>query len=246
MTNRRHIPLRRTLLLLAVTAVTVAFAAGARYQPTTEDDPAYWVWRWSDLALVEPGSTLLLYQGDFHSNGERPLFVKHGVDPFALPGRDEIGLLIRLYDIADADAFAEQAAYLVRQWQHRAVEITEIQLDYDCPSNRLDDYNHFIAQVRAALDRNGINTALSITGLLTWNTDDSTALDGLAESVTYIAFQLYDRHEPLANVDAYFASLSQFKHPYKVGISTSDKFDRMEYPQNDNYLGKLVFLNVIN
>ena len=232
------------LLLLAATAVSAAFAASSHFLSTSEDNPAFWVWRWSDLALVEPGDALLLYQGDFHSIGERPQFVKRGVDPFTLPGRTETGLLVRLYDIADAGAFADQVAYLVWQWQDREVEISEIQLDYDCPSNRLPEYKQFIDQARSEFVRQGLDIPLSITGLLTWHMDDSQALERLAESVEYIAFQLYDTHEPLANVDSYFPSLRQYQRPYKIGISTSDKFDRMEYPQNDNYLGTLVFLNV--
>ena len=180
--------MRRALVLVAVTALSVALAADSRYVPQDHDDTAYWVWRWSDLTLVDSTDALLLYQGDFQANGEPALFVKRGVDPFALPGRSETGLLVRLHDIEDAESFADQVIYLVRQWQNRRVEIVEIQLDYDCPSDRLLEYKRFVDRTRSVLDQQDVTVPLSITGLLTWLTDDSQALDRLAESVSYMLY----------------------------------------------------------
>ena len=234
----------KALILLAMTTLSVALAAGSRFLPQDLDETAYWVWRWSDLELVDSDDALLLYQGDFQSTGDSPNFVKRGVDPFPLPGRSETGLLVRLYDIGDAEAFADQVTYLVRQWQLHDVDISEIQLDYDCPSSRLPDYKRFVDAAKSKIEKRGINISLSATGLLTWLNDDSKALDNLAASLSYIAFQLYDTHDPLPNLDAYFVSLELYTYPYKIGISTSDKFDRMEYPRSDDYQGNLVFLNV--
>ena len=230
--------------LVVMTALAAVLVAGSRLISSDQAELGYWVWRWSDLELVDSTDTLLLYQGDFHSSGENPVFLKRGVDPFELPERSEVGLVVRLYDIEDAAAFADQVIYLVREWQNRKVTIVDIQLDYDSPSSRLLEYRQFINRTRSQLDREKIYTPLSITGLLTWHRDNPQALELLAESVAYIAFQLYDDHDPVADVDRYLASLRHFDHPYKIGISTSKKFDRMEFPGNENYQGNLVFLNV--
>lgn len=235
--------MKKLPVLLTIAALSAVLVMTAHYSVPAHDGTGYWVWRASDLELVDSTDALLLYQGDYRSD-DNATFVKRGVDPFPLPGRSEVGLLVRLYDIGDAESLAGQITYLAQQWQNHHVEINEIQLDYDCPSAQLPEYKKFIDQTRSHLDSRGVSVPLSITGLLTWHTEDSTALDHLAESVTYIAFQLYDTHEPVPNLDAYLAPFKHYEYAYKIGISTSETFNRLEYPRNDNYQGNLVFLNV--
>ena len=233
----------KSFLIAVATLLATQLLVSCNSKPDQEN-VGYWVWRSSDLGLVDSQVPLLLYQGDFHSKVEDPLFVKRGVAPFQFPKRREIGILIRLYEIEDAKALVDQVIYVVREWQRHQIEVTEIQLDYDSPSSRLLEYKHFIDQTRAQLDRENMDVPLSITGLVTWLNDDPQSLSLLAESVTYIAFQLYDTHDPIADFDAYTNSLKHFDYPYKIGISTSDKFNGMEYPKNENHRGVLVFLNV--
>jgi len=235
--------MQKLLVLIALATFSTVLAVSVLNLEPGPDAPGYWIWRGSDLELIDSSDALMLYQGDYHSDGDVP-FLKRGVDPFPLPGHSEIGVLVRLYDIDDADLLADQVSYLVRQWENHDVDINEIQLDYDCPSGQLTEYKLFVDRTRARLDAVGLNIPLSITGLLTWHTDESTALASLAESVTYIAFQLYDSYEPLPNLEAYLVPFEHYQHAYKIGISTSDKFNRLEPPRNDNYQGNLIFLNV--
>ncbi len=235
--------MKKLSVVLSLAAVSALLIMAFRYPAPGHKETSYWVWRGSDMELVDSTDTLLLYQGDYRSD-HNPPFTKRGIAPSPLPGRMETGLLVRLYDIGDSGLVADHVTYLVQQWRNHRVEISEIQLDYDCPSGRLPEYKQFIDEIRSRLDSQGVSTPLSITGLLTWHTDDSTALDQLAKSVSYIAFQLYDTHDPVENLDAYLVSFKHYKHAYKIGVSTSEKFDGLEYPRNENYQGNLVFLNV--
>jgi hypothetical protein len=232
-------------LLIGVAILSATVVPASRNQTAGQFETAYWIWRWSDLSLVEPHDPLLLYQGDYHSTFGNSSFLKRGVNPARLAGRTEIAVLIRLYDIADAHILADQVAYLIEEWQRNGVTVTEIQFDYDSPSSQLLEYGRFVRAARSALDEAHVTVPLSITGLLTWLNDDPRSLEQLAGSASYVVYQLYDTYDPVADVGAYLPSLAHLAHPYKIGITTSKKFEHLEYPLNEYDLGRLVFLNIV-
>lgn len=213
--------------------------------PLQQDSIDYWVWRWTDLELVDKNSPLFLYQGDYLLPQQGSEFVKRGVEPSELLGYSEIAVLIRLYDIKDAPNLAGHIEYLRGQWQTRGVSVVEWQLDYDSPSGSLLEYADFVHELNSLLEKSGNSVPLSITGLLTWLTDNPEELAILSESTEYITYQLYSRFDPLPNVKDYFPAIKRLQYPYKIGVTTSEKFNGLSYPKNENYHGKFVFLNLI-
>ena len=232
-------------IIAALAATVIAILFGIQHpQPTQNVGPAtYWVWKWSDLERIDPAAPVLLYQGNYLAPGEAA-FEKRGGGPFSVEMRSEVGILVRAYEIDDPEYFVTQLAYLVDQWRSYQVQVTEIQIDYDSPSRGLTEYQRFIDRVKVLMEREGLHATISITGLLTWIRDDLPALERLAESADYIVFQLYDVFDPIDGLESYRPSLEQFAWPYKIGITTSNKFEDLEIPGNENYRGVLVFLNV--
>lgn len=206
---------------------------------------SYWLWKESDLRFVSAGDQLYLYQGDYLLEGSSRDFVKRGVSPSARFKQHSLILLVRLYRIEDVERLVFHLRYLLSEWKLKGVEIKEIQLDYDCASAHLADYSSFLKQLAATLNNNGQGDAvmLSVTGLVTWLTDNPAALADVSRNVSYIHFQLYNNFFPLPNIANYLHHIGNYKHPYKLGITMAKPFQTLELSLNEYYQGTTIFLN---
>jgi hypothetical protein len=199
-----------------------------------------WIWRQSDLSFADQCQEWILYQGDFYDDGE-PKFIKRGVQLSNLYGREPV-LLFRLYGQVETSYLAEQIEYAIDQWQKYSVYVNKVQLDFDSPSSALLKYAAMVHKLKQRLPR----VMLSVTGLVTWYEDNPAGVAALAKEVEYIAFQLYQDHEPLVGVRQRAKKLADFPYAYKLGITTHESFSGLQLASGENHKGTILFLNVRN
>lgn len=206
---------------------------------------SYWLWKESDLRFVSAADQLYLYQGDYLLEGNSRDFVKRGVSPSVRFKPHNPVLLVRLYRIDDVERLAFHLGYLLSEWKLKGVEIKEVQLDYDCASAHLANYSSFLKKLAATLNNNrqGGAVKLSVTGLVTWLTDNPDGLADVSGNVSYIHFQLYNNFLPLPNIANYLHHIGNYKHPYKLGITMAEPFQTLELSLNEYYQGTTIFLN---
>lgn len=103
--------------------------------------------------------------------------------------------------------------------------IAGIQLDFDCPTSKLDRYGRFLAAFRTELP----DTTLSFTALPTWL--GSETFKRVAQNTDYFVLQVHALEVPassdlplhlcdVSKLDAYFDSASAVGVPYYVALPT--------------------------
>jgi hypothetical protein len=110
------------------------------------------------------------------------------------------------------------------------VRIAGIQIDYDCPTEKLGAYADFLEQLHAALPP---SASLSITALLDWF-GPQTKISRVLRRVDEFVPQFYDTaHERTASgiaasVDAHRWSqvFNSYRVPYRIGISSFGRIAR--------------------
>ena len=137
------------------------------------DADGYRVWQFTDLNRVSETEHLVIYQGEFHGLGEQARFEKKGVRPHAFKDNASVTLLVRAYQLPDADYFIHQTHYLIQSWQKAGVRVKGLQIDYDSPSAKLQQYRRFLSTISSQFDR----AFISITGLSSWLSDNLTELN---------------------------------------------------------------------
>ncbi len=198
----------------------------------------YWVWKPSDLKQLQNTDEIIIYQGNIiHTNGKFS-FRKKGIDIQRLQGR-KVTLLVRVYQLPPVEFFTSQINYLINEWQQKGVSIKGIQIDYDSPSSKLNEYGAFLHSLNGTYGRNFV----SITGLSSWLTDNIKGVNDLKPYIDYVAIQFYQAFLPVYKTEHYIKRLKGLKIDYKVGVTTSAKFDRYTFDETPHYVGKLVFLN---
>lgn len=113
----------------------------------------------------------------------RPIALAVRVGPRAFQAHD-----------AFADDLVELATDVVEQARTEGLEVTELQLDYDCPSSRLAAYAEFLGRLRVELDRLDEPPALTITALPAWLARDEMA--AVADAVALYVLQLHSLERP--------------------------------------------------
>lgn len=91
----------------------------------------------------------------------------------------------------DANAIAVKAAALVAKWRVAGVNVSGIEIDYDCAASRLGDYAGLLATIKAKLPP---DTTLSITALPAWL--DSPALAGVLAQADEAVLQVHAVTDP--------------------------------------------------
>ena len=240
----RLVPIIFRPLFGALAGLWLIVAIGGCSKATFPDaNPSFWVWKASDMEWVSQGASIYLYQGDYGLHPGKPMFIKRGVSPSSKLANQTQVLLVRLYQREAPNSLATQLVYLVNQWKAKGADIREIQLDHDCPSIQLAEYAKFISALKKHLKEKNKSIKISVTGLVTWLADNPSGLSELADSTTYVHFQLYSDFHPLPQLDQYLQRLKQYNFPYKLGITTSAAFQYMEFVPNEKYQGTTIFLN---
>lgn len=124
------------------------------------------------------------------------------------------------------EACQTQAEALKRQSES---PVWGIQIDFDCPTARLDEYAAWLSKVRQALPR---GYRLSITGLLTWYRDN--AVRDILAQVDEHTPQFYDLSSKSPDIAAAVALevwgplLNSFHVPYRLGAATFGRISTVE------------------
>lgn len=227
------------VILLAGLALTlvlsVEFVSTGTHMP-----PGYWVWGWPDLEQAKQATDTVIYQGDIKRTNSGSVFIKRGITPHPLCCNKSVTLLVRVYQLPRHDYFIRQVDYLIASWREHGIKISGLQIDHDSPSSGLNTYTAFIQKLAPHYPANFV----SITGLASWLGDDLPAVRKLSENVDFIAFQLYQNYEPVIDHRKYLHILAnKFYSNYKLGITTSPKFNNITIPNTPNFKGLMVFLN---
>jgi hypothetical protein len=124
-----------------------------------------------------------------------------------------------------AEGIGGRFASLRRAAAERHVEAAGVQIDFDCPTERLRDYAAWLSMLRKSLPP---GTRLSITALLDWFRPGTHIADVLAQ-VTEFVPQFYDARPSTSAamtiaepIDAlrWGPVFNRYQVPYRIGIST--------------------------
>ena len=159
--------------------------------------------------------------------------------PGNLPDADEY-VVVRRIDLQHGQELSRQAASKIAE-DYRilagrvdpGVHITGLQIDYDCPTSKLNTYAGFLGQLRQELPP---ASRLSITALLDWF-GPHTAIAAALAAVDEFVPQFYDAGSERAAsgiaepIDAArWAPIFNAKNtPYRIGISTFGRIARSRH-----------------
>lgn len=121
-----------------------------------------------------------------------------------------------------------------------SVKVIDIQIDYDCPTSKLADYNNFIRICKERFPEQKI----SITALSTWL--DSKDFEEPIKPTSYYVLQLhsFERSKTVEqikhiflkdNAPSYIFQASQVGHPYYISLPTYGY--EAAFGQNGQFLG---------
>ena len=232
-------------LALLVLLLVMFVLWGANHRPAnTATKPLitntqHWIWQAKDMALIEHSGGIVIMQGEFSQIGNQVTFIKKGLAAHPIQFQGPVRLLIRAYKLPSVSEFIEQVDYLLQSWEDSGTPIVGIQIDYDSPTAKLDNYRAYLQQVSQHYGREFV----SVTGLCSWLSDNLSALNRFGDVVDYVAIQLYQHHLPVPQVEQHIAWLSKLKVRYKVGLTTAPRFSELQFDHSPSYTGKLIFLN---
>jgi len=124
-------------------------------------------------------------EGWIHARLDKPLLRSDGRPVIAVVRLD--GQLPSL----DIPSIGQTITQLVSDWQAAGVNLQGVEIDHDCASSRLPQYQALLQQLRAALPA---NLTLSITALPAWL--NSPALPALLQSVDSSVLQVHAVSDP--------------------------------------------------
>jgi len=212
----------------ALIALLAAFAL-APSQANTPDkslkswQTGFWVWAGESPALAKRKPQVLYVQAQGRTW------------PRELPAADEYFVVRRIerdtpLTKTAAIAVTEDFEALVADAGSDA-QITGLQIDYDAPTSKLDDYGEFLSHLRRNLRA---SARLSITALLDWFRPD-TGIRAALLPVDEFVPQFYDAGAErsssgiAAPIDAakWAPIFNSFKTPYKIGASMFGRIARV-------------------
>jgi len=240
----RAIPLWMQLLTVASFIALSYFpvAAAEKEEPVTAVQDwriGYYAWNSSYLSLGLKTSHGMPLQLLYVATGEYRKSKKDEACedkislrlPNSLPPAEKYVAVVRIADANLPDAKYIQG--LMESYQELKIEaqknkrtVIGLQLDYDCPTNRLAEYARFLTLVRSALPKDEL---LSITALLDWFRP-GTAVADVINNVDEFVPQFYDVAPEHSDRDGVGVAqqiepkwgtvFNAFAKPYRVGIAS--------------------------
>ncbi len=199
-----------------------------------ESDVSYWVWRTTDMNIVSPNDSLILYQGNFSDRSE---FTYKGIRPSNIQ-QNRVTLLIRLYTLPPAGDILSLYNYLKRDWNSYGVNIIGLEVDYDSPSMKLEIYAKWLKELRVLM-----KNPLSATSLSTYVHDNPKGLKSVSKNVDHISMQLYKGFNPHSAYLHVISWLNKSKINHKIGVTLSTKFQNSKSLCLEYCKGINIFLN---
>lgn len=226
----------RITVISSILIALSAFTLLPSFSSSSPPERSYWIWNAHDLSYVEPDAELILYQGDVDTAWR---FERRGIQPHPLQHNGPITLLFRLYHLGPAEDIAALYQQFKQDWARRGVAVQGLQIDYDSPSSRLNEYRQWLQELKTTLP----GEPLSATTLATYVFDAPEAFSLLAREVDYLAMQLYQGYAPHANYQAVINYLRAKQLPHRVGVTLSPDFPADPALCAQHCAGVSVFLN---
>ncbi|EIJ41910.1 Protein of unknown function (DUF3142) [Beggiatoa alba B18LD] len=213
------------------------------YFVQVQDYQAFWVWGGIKPAQIPlTAQRLYILQGSIQADRQKNVrFQRQGILVRPLPA--PIFLVYRFEVLAWNPVIRQSLFNQIAYWESYQQTVLGIQIDFDAHTQRLDQYDVFLRQVRAELPE---KYQLSITGLLDWTQNASpTVLQALADTLDEVIFQTYQGKRTIPRYQAYLRAFAQLQVPFKVGIVAGGVWDkqREQWLQGLTYYrGMVVFL----
>ena len=202
--------------------------AGLLWSPTQSQPPraplpwktGYWIWAGEPPADAKSKPDLLYVQ------------VSGSLWPEDIPEASAF-VVVRRLEVQTpltpqmADALGRVYAEILQKGPR---SIVGLQIDYDCPTSRLEEYADFLEELHAALPP---DTFLSITALLDWFRR-GTRIRDVVDSVDEFVPQFYDAGPNRAasgiaqtiDVEKWAPLFNELGVPYRIGISSFGRIAR--------------------
>lgn len=245
--TRRSVLLGTALLGIAVLAVLLWPARGRRASGPFPQEAYVWQRSWTPevfAAITAAGQAsdldaLVVLAAEVDLSTRPPRVARTALDFAALRARDRpVGLALRIGSFGrDRQSIREPAQPPLRElarlaWglaeeaRAQGVQVREVQLDYDCPESRLDEYPPLVQAVRAA----AAPTPVTITALPSW-LRHRRAFSALAAAADGYVLQVHSLEAP-RSADARVElcdpaaarraveAAARFRRPFQVALPT--------------------------
>jgi hypothetical protein len=189
----------------------------------------------SDMRLIYSFDELVIYQGNITVSDK---YQSLGGQPSKIDQK-EIIVLLRLYSLLEIEEIINLYLEKVRAWKRHGVIVTGLEVDYDSPSYKLNEYAEWLKRLNK--DFQG---ELSVTSLGTYTLDNPTGLKLISGSVDYISMQLYKGYVPYSHYEKVVDWLNLNGIPHVIGITLSEKFPVDSSICLEFCNGVRVFLNI--
>lgn len=153
----------------------------------------------------------------------------------------DVWLVLRVERIDWQPSVTRQLLGELARWKAAGANVQGVQVDFDAATLHLDRYAEFLRGLKGALPK---GTQLSVTGLMDWSANgDPAALAKLGTTVDEVVVQTYQGRETIPGYEAYLASLSKLRLPYKVALAEGGEWRAPKGLATDpHFKGYVVFL----
>jgi Protein of unknown function (DUF3142) len=203
------------------------------------DYDAFWLWGGvTPQPVLERARIIYLLAGEVR-DGKPVRYVSLRATP-RLTGK-KVWLVVRTDTLHWPDAAYQVVLAQLEQWRAAGNDVRGLQVDFDARTRHLEEYAHFLEDLRRRLPR---NYALSITGLLDWSAHgDLKTLRTLRGTVDEVVIQTYQGRGTIPDYDAYFDRLRDFDLPFRVGLVQGGRWiEPTALRRNPSFKGYVVFL----
>lgn len=182
-----------------ITLLLLLFACKPAKQNTFAHDAYVWQHQWTpalNSALLSASPWIDRWRvlgAELRQHGRfAPVLIDH--QALAGSGKAVVAVIRINGQLVDWDPAKIEASSLdvVKKWRQQGINVTGLEIDHDCATQRLPDYVRFIGKLRQ--DASGLGLSLSITTLPTWL--GSPELVKLLENVDEAVLQVHSVVDP--------------------------------------------------
>jgi Protein of unknown function (DUF3142) len=210
---------RNAAIMLAAIIFSISSMANAQTVNAADYD-AFWLWAGvTPQPVLNKAKTVYLIQGQIEvpaGKGERSVQMIAQGGAISQIKNKEIWIVYRAHTLRWTPAIYAQILARLKRWQAKGNAVKGIQIDFDSSTRHLNEYADFLRDLRMRLPS---DQALSITGLLDWNTDTGIAnLNLMSDVVDEIILQTYQGRRTIPNYQSYLSHTDRIHIAFKVGL----------------------------
>jgi hypothetical protein len=174
--------------------------------------PDIWIWPGAYRAQVDAVIDRSVFVLQRHVDKDHR-YSARGPSPSPWRVRD-LTLVFRLQARPAARQVLREFQQLRLQWEKHGVRVAGLQLDYDSPTNKLDQYRQDLNELTKILQSEAPELRLSITGLTDWTQLENF---GMNKNIQ-VYFQLYKGSKEHSESEMNLNRLARADFPFKIGL----------------------------